>query len=243
MTKTTLKHLLCCMMAVLILFQISARPVSACAEGQRTDSSTGWSFSLPSTYIHTGQKNLTYYYGTLYSEDYHTHFVNGKNMWGSSISLTRTSDASAANVIYGMEARFPEKVAKAYAVTKPDVGVTPGLHHTRWNLILHQAKFDPSTAYQKKVTTAHEIGHVYGLGHVDAVSQIMYGSDALDSMAVTAKDTRGIHLMTHEHTCLWTSRNNTYAWIDGSRHRKRCNTCLSFIYETHTNGAACTLCG
>lgn len=95
---------------------------------------------------------------------------------------------------------------------------------------------DLITNYQRKTIAAHEIGHAYGLGEVWNISQVMYGATPSTSTKVTASDLKGLKLMTHVHSCQDATTYNTYGWVDGTFHRKRCNTCSSFIYEVHTNG-------
>lgn len=123
------------------------------------------------------------------------------------------------------------------------VSGTLSLHQKSWTIIFFKDKVDLITNYQRKTIAAHEIGHAYGLGEVWNISQVMYGATPSTSTKVTASDLKGLKLMTHVHSCQDATTYNTYGWVDGTFHRKRCNTCSSFIYEVHTNGSSCTLCG
>lgn len=230
------------MIAAAILFQLSAPIVSACANGRKADSVTGWTFAYPSYYTHTGTKSITYYYGDVYSGDYHTRFTEGKNLWGANISMQRTANSDAAKVIFRVDPTGGSKYPDANAVTEFRLSGSPGLHQSNWNIIFFKNRIDPLTSYQRKIIAAHEIGHVYGLGEVWNSSQVMYGVTPTASTTITASDIKGIQLMTHEHTCSAISAKNTYGWVDGTFHRKRCRDCSSFVYEVHTNGSSCTLC-
>ena len=140
----------------------------------------------------------------------------------------------------GSDGRF--KISYANAVTEFRLSGSPGLHQSNWNIIFFKNRIDPLTSYQRKIIAAHEIGHVYGLGEVWNSSQVMYGVTPTASTKITASDIKGIQLMTHEHTCSADPSENTYGWVDGTFHRKRCRACSSFVYEVHTNGSSCTLC-
>lgn len=243
MKKIIGKRIVFCMIAAAILFQLSAPIVSACASGRRTDSETGWTFGFPANYTHTGTKSITYYYGDVYSGDYHTRFTEGKNLWGTNISMQRTTNSNVANVIFRVDTSFPSAIESAYGVTQYRLSGTPPMHTTQWTVAINKPKFDSLSTYQKKVVTAHEIGHVYGLGHIGFKTQIMY-FNPLTSMNVTEIDKRGIDLMTHKHNCSssTSSMYNTYERVDTTLHKKRCKVCKSFLYEPHTNGITCTFC-
>lgn len=243
MKNAIIKCLSCCMMVVMILFLMTAQIVSACASGRKTDSVTGWTFSSPSTYTHAGTKSLTYYYGNAYGESYHTRFTEGKNLWGTNINLQRSTNSDTANVIFRVDLTGGAKYPNANAVTESRVSGTLSLHQKSWTIIFFKDKVDPMTNYQRKTIAAHEIGHAYGLGEVWNISQVMYGATPSTSTKVTTSDLKGLKLMTHVHSCQDATTYNTYGWVDGTFHRKRCNTCSSFIYEVHTNGSSCTLCG
>lgn len=231
------------MMVVMILFLMTAQIVSACASGRKTDSVTGWTFGFPTNYTHTGTKSLTYYYGNAYGESYHTRFTEGKNLWGTNINLQRSTNSDTANIIFRVDTSFPSAIESAYGVTQYRSGGTPPMHTMQWTIAINKPKFDVLSIYQKKVVTAHEIGHAYGLGHIGSTAQIMY-FNPLSSMSVTTTDKSGVDLMTHYHSCSSSASSayNTYERVDTTLHKKRCKVCKSFLYEPHTNGITCTLC-
>ena len=235
----------CSIFLTILLFLPSSFPVDACANGRVTDTVTGWTFKQPSLWLHSGTKNLTYYYSDSNGSDYLSYFQSGISLWGSNINITRSSDpyASGMDIIVRVDWNINEKATNANATTDYRLSGTPSMHATEWVITFHPCYMEDLTRYQNNIIAAHEIGHVFGLGEIwDSSTKVMYGLTPNSNTKVTTYDTRGIKLMTHDHTCLSSASSNSYAWVDGGVHKKRCKTCASFVYEAHTNGASCTLC-
>lgn len=237
-----LKKAIAVLLVAMFLFQLSVQAVCACANGRSVDTTTGWTFGFPTNYTHAGTKTMTYYYSDTYGTEYHTRFTQAKALWGSYISLSRTTDPYSANIVYRVDESFSSSISHTYAVAQYMNGGTPPMHATNWYIAVNKEKYDPLNNTKEKIVLAHEIGHTYGLGHVGSTSQIMYSAEPLTTMAVTAKDTRGMQLMTHAHSCSSLSSSNTYERVDTTLHKKRCKTCMSFVYEPHTDILVCTLC-
>lgn len=242
MKKTFLKHLCRCAISVILLLLVSAQAIFACATGRLTDPSTGWSFGFPENYTHAGTRSMTYYYNNSKGTSYATYFEQGKKMWGSKISLSRVSSSVSPSIelIVWDIFSFPYDF-RANATTEP-YSKPPPSHYKRWKILVNQENFDPLSSYQKNAVMAHEIGHAYGLGHVNSASQIMYSFTPSSSTKVRSEDLRGMILMTHERSCSSATSENTYERVDNSRHKKRCKACKSFVYEFHNNGHYCSLC-
>ncbi|MBQ3551612.1 MAG: matrixin family metalloprotease [Clostridia bacterium] len=89
-------------------------------------------------------------------------------------------------------------------------------------MTIYSQEFDGNATAGKYRTIAHEIGHVYGLGHVDNYSnQIMYPYHST-TKNVTTYDIAGMNVMTHTHTHNG-SYPGTYVQLSGYQHIKRCS--------------------
>ena len=92
---------------------------------------------------------------------------------------------------------------------------------------MHQM-FDQESDTLKSKTIAHEIGHVYGLHHVNQPNQIMYSS-ASESKYVTSYDTAGMDVMTHSHMHTGTY-STTLEQHSAYTHKSRCDTCHAYHF-------------
>lgn len=95
--------------------------------------------------------------------------------------------------------------------------------------------FDGNASAGKYRTIAHAIGHVYGLGHVEYSSQIMYPVYSA-SKSVTSYDKAGMNVMTHAHTHSG-SYPTTLEECSVYAHKARCTTCRAYrlVNCSHTD--------
>lgn len=197
------------------------------------DSITRWTHNefIPS--IHMGCKNTTYQYASsTVKSNYSSYVTGGTGLWGSCISCTETSSSPMGIIT------VPAMNIDATATTSstPD----PSNNHiSSWVITIYSIHFDDNTNAGKYRTIAHEFGHVYGLGHVDYSSQIMYHTYS-ETKSVTSYDIAGMDVMTHTHVHTGTysttiEQHSTY------RHKVRCNSCKAYkltdcLYHDYHSG-------
>lgn len=187
-----------------------------------TDDATGW--TRWDFFCHMGQKNTTYTYASsAIKSEYSSYVENGIAMWGSLISCTEVS-TNAVGLI-------TETADWMEANAKTTVQYNSSKHITGWTITIYPLFSFNSTTGRNR-TLAHEIGHVYGLGHVTNTAQIMY-TDYSDTKSVTAADQRGMKVMTHEHTHTG-SYNSATAQHNDTSHKTRCTTCRAYSILTCT---------
>ena len=168
-----------------------------------------------------GSRGTTYAYATAKLKNRFSVFVEaGINMWGVSIYCVESTTNPKGTIVSSGE--WPA----ANASVSSDFNSTG--HVTGWEMEIY-VDIIREDLYPEEVkrTFAHEIGHVYGLNHVNSSSQIMYGQ-ASSTKSVTAADVRGMLVMTHQHMH---DESTNYDFIRAAyTHDQKCRTC--FAYET-----------
>jgi len=172
---------------------------------------------------HMGSTTTTYRYeSNTVKTNYSSYVVNGIMLWGTNISCTENNSSTIG----------------LFKVSSDNIGATASTeltyytstnHVATWAITIYSNSFDSNTTEEKNNTIAHEIGHVYGLAHVNNSSQIMYY--ACFPKSVTSYDLDGMNVMTHVHTHSG-SYPISYEQYTNTSHKVRCNTCRAY--------AACT---
>ena len=167
---------------------------------------------------------------------YETDISNGIALWGSNISLRYTGQSSAAGIISQSDSET-NATASLSVVNCDSNG-----HRTNYILTIYKLNFDSNSSAMKTRTIAHEIGHAYGLGHVSASTDIMYGT-ASATKSVTSQAIWGIKVVTHVHTHSSTT-TGTYEQYNSSYHYVTCSSCLGIYQQAHTySSGKCSKCG
>ena len=183
-----------------------------------TDSTTGWT---KWTNRHMGNRYTGYTYGSNYAKNAYKEFVDaGISLWGVAISCKESTSNPKGTIIDCMDA------SDGTASVESEFNATG--HITSWTMTIYDQYIPASPNITELARTfAHEVGHVYGLGHVSQTSQIMYGY-ASSTKSVTVYDMRGMLVMTHEH--LHDESTNYNIVCDAYTHGRQCRTC--YAYET-----------
>ena len=140
-------------------------------------------------------------------------------MWGTYISCTEGNSSSKGTITVSALDNG------ANAATLPSYNAS-NHHITNWTITIYSTNFNGNTTNGKNRTIAHEIGHVYGLGHVSFSSQIMYHTYS-ETKNVTSYDKAGMNVMTHTHTHTG-SYSITLEQYSTFTHKVRCNTCKAY---------------
>ncbi len=151
-------------------------------------------------------------------------YVNaGIALWGSSISCTEGGSSSMGTI------KASGATSDATAITTIYWNETTK-HISSWVITIYSSNFDNNVPAGKNRTIAHELGHVYGLGHFTNSNQIMYPNYSV-TKNVTTYDKMGMKVMVHEHTHSG-SYPTSLEKTTGLNHRVRCNTCKSYRWQT-----------
>ena len=225
MRKQRILHLLSIFLVLFVLSSTFA--IAACADSIDSflvDNSTRWANFNESSTIHMGSKNTTYSYSSITVKSTYSTFVTaGIEMWGSYISCTESIWSPMGTItVSAMDSGANADLAPTYyAETK---------HMKSWTLTIYSEVFKENDDDGQYRTIAHEIGHAYGLGHVNYSNQIMYHTYS-ESKNVTSYDRAGMNVMTHTHT-----HNGSYPTTieeySAYRHKVRCNTCKAYRLAT-----------
>ena len=186
-----------------------------------TDGYTRWThYSSDYSSVHMGTKNTTYSYSSsTVKSNYSSYVISGIGLWGSNIYCIESSSSPMGTItVSAMDSGANAETYLNYN--------TSSNHVTSWYMTIYSTNFDVNSDPGKYRTIAHEIGHVYGLGHVSYNSQIMYHTYN-ESKSVTSYDIAGMNVMTHTHTHIG-SYSITLEQYSTYTHKVRCATCKAY---------------
>lgn len=191
-----------------------------------TDSDTEWN-RLGTK--HMGSKSTTYSFDESISEIVYLYpdlnyiyddIRAGIALWGNDITCTESANGMGAFAV-SMTSN-----GNTIAEVSESVYGSDG-HITSWTVTMYSVKFNSAHEDGLGPTViAHELGHVFGLAHVDVASKLMYYA-ANSAQSITNSDRLGMRTMTHAHTH-GTSTSYTIEQYSVAQHKKRCVTCCAF---------------
>lgn len=195
---------------------------------------SGW--QIHSSNMHAGTSSFTYRLDSS-ALSYDSIINDGKAMWGSTFTLTKSSTSS--NIISAIY----DTTTTRTAITSP--GGTADGHVSSFSMKINKYNFDQNVYEARKRTIAHECGHIFVLNDLFESSNswnIMYGYTSSNKY-VTNPDMMGVKFSSHIHKQI----NHTsfyYHSLNSYTHAKNCGMCYGYYIENHTfvNGR-CSKCG
>lgn len=192
------------------------------------DNSWQWISTEDKKHAHMGQKNTTYYFDAYALYGYEDYIYDGISMWGNNIVCTEVLDPDVAKGTFAKTTGLLVGPGGGNVAAHTQIQVdTSSMHITNWTITICSSYFAGFSEYEKKLTIAHEIGHTYGLEHVNITNSIMYPTVS-ESLAIRNGDIIGMSVMTHTHT----HSNYTYKPLASMRHEQTCGSCGGYTEST-----------
>lgn len=211
-------------LSILIIFIFVCNIFAESFDGFICDvETTGWTYL--SACCHMGKATTTYKFETEEAEEQYGSLVSSAfDLWdsaGINCSYSASSTEGTIEIVQGLE----------YNGLSGADSLDSSGHVLTWTIQLSKSYLDDATKANtvKMKTIAHELGHVYGLGHVDNKYQIMYGVE-FAFKEVKPADRVGMQVVSHIHSHT-SDYSKTYEAINSTQHKAICSTCLMYKIE------------